>query len=135
MVRFLRLTGFLVILFALWQVASTTFTEKSADDSMCRKELTIRCHKQGSIVSVPQYPYFPEAELAGSVTQPQLLTFLRVQRSMFTECAYSLKDRMDLLVQCIATLCLHSEKLHHTTYYRCQPMCEYYVFALRRILI
>ena len=45
-------------------------------------------------------------------------------------------DWIDKLAQRAAVLSLHREKLYDATaYYRCQPVCEYYIFTLRRILI
>ena len=47
-----------------------------------------------------------------------------------------LKGWVDKIAQREAVLSLHREKLFDATaYYRCQPVCEYYIFALRRILI
>ena len=46
------------------------------------------------------------------------------------------QDWIDKLAQRAAVLSLHREKLYDATaYYRCQPVCEYYIFTLRRILI
>lgn len=60
----------------------------------------------------------------------------RIQRSYITEYIFSLKDWVDKLAQREAVLSLHREKLYDATaYYRCQPVCEYYIFTLRRILI
>lgn len=81
-------------------------------------------------------PYLPVAELASNNGHVQSLTMSRIQRSYITEYIFSLKDWVDKLAQREAVLSLHREKLYDATaYYRCQPVCEYYIFTLRRILI
>ena len=46
------------------------------------------------------------------------------------------KRQVDKLARREAVLSLHKEKLYDSTaYYGCKPVCEYYIFTLRRILI
>lgn len=138
MAKFLRFIGFLVLAFALWQTASDTFIGRTIDEGKCVNEkATVIYHQQKeTCIAVPQLPYLPEAELAGFSGQSQLLTFLRIQRSSATDCIFSLKDWVNMLSKREAVLTLHREKLYDATaYYRCNPVCEYYIFALRRILI
>lgn len=143
MARFLRFIGFLVLALALWQTASDTFIGRPIDDGKCVNEkcvnekATVIYHQQKeTCIAVPQLPYLPEAELAGFSGQSQLLTFLRIQRSSALDCIFSLKGWVNMLSQREAVLTLHREKLYDATaYYRCNPVCEYYIFALRRILI
>ena len=53
-----------------------------------------------------------------------------------TDAYIAMPQLPDKLAQRAAVLSLHREKLYDATaYYRCQPVCEYYIFTLRRILI
>ena len=138
MAKYLRFIGFLILALALWQTASGTFIDKTVDEgkSMDTKSAAMFHQQSESYIAVPQFPYLPEAELAGGIGQSQLLNFLRVQRSFAIEYVFSLKDWVDMLAQRDAVLSLHREKLYDTSaYYRCHPVCEYYIFTLRRILI
>ncbi len=138
MAKYLRFIGFLVLALALWQTASDTFIGKTVDagSRMDIKTIAIYHQQDETCIAVPQLPYLPEAELAGGIGQSQLLNFLRVQRSLAIEYIFSLKDWEDMLAQRAAVLSLHREKLYDTSaYYRCNPVCEYYIFTLRRILI
>lgn len=136
MAKFLRLIGFLVLVLSLWQTASDTFADREADAGKPMSENVAVYQQEGTCVSAPQLPYLPDAELAGMSGQSQLLSFSRVQRFITTEYIFSLKDWVDKLAQREAVLSLHREKLYDSTaYYRCQPVCEYYIFTLRRIII
>lgn len=138
MAKFLRFIGFLVLALALWQTASGTFAGRKADvgEGMVENGVAVYHQEEEACVSVPQLPYLPDAELAGMSGQSQLLSFSRVQRFITTEYIISLKDWVDKLARCEAVLSLHREKLYDATaYYRCQPVCEYYIFTLRRIII
>ena len=114
----------MVLALALWQTVSDTFANKAASGGNVVSENTIAVHEQ------------PDAELAGMGGQLHSLTYSRIQRISTTEYIFSLKDWIDKLAQRAAVLSLHREKLYDATaYYRCQPVCEYYIFTLRRILI
>ena len=109
----------MVLALALWQTVSDTFANKAASGGNVVSENTIAVH-----------------ELAGRGGQLHSLTYSRIQRISTTEYIFSLKDWIDKLAQRAAVLSLHREKLYDATaYYRCQPVCEYYIFTLRRILI
>lgn len=138
MAKIVRFIGFLVLALALWQTASNTFIGETIDGGKCLNEkVTVMYHQQeAACITAPQLPYLPDAELAGFALQSHLLNSLRVQRFSSMECVFSLKDWVDMLAQRAAILSLHNEKLYDTTtYYRCHPACEYYIFTLRRILI
>ena len=124
MAEFLRFIGFMVLALALWQTVSDTFANKAASGGNVVSENTIAVHEQtDAYIAMPQLPYLPDAELAGMGGQLHSLTYSRIQR-------------IDKLAQRAAVLSLHREKLYDATaYYRCQPVCEYYIFTLRRILI
>lgn len=135
--KIVKFIGFMVLAFALWQTGSNTFTAKAVDAGQAMDEKSEIIHQQSSAcITTPQLPYLPEAELAGTGGQSQLSNYSRIQRLFTTEYIFSLKDCIDRLTLREAALSLHREKLYDATaYYRCQPVCEYYIFTLRRILI
>lgn len=92
--------------------------------------------RQGSYISAPKLPYISDAEIASSGGTSQLLTFSRAQRLYTSEYILSLKDVVERIAHREDALSLHREKLFDTSaFYRCSPASEYYVFALRRIII
>ena len=124
--RYLKFIGFLVLAFIVWQTSGAAFADGSsagAEESMDIRTVPVAAHHQEeACFTSPRLPYLPVAELASNNGHVQLLTMSRIQRSYIT--------------QREAVLSLHREKLFDATaYYRCQPVCEYYIFALRRILI
>lgn len=137
MAKFLRFIGFMVLALALWQTAGDTFADEAVSGGDVVNEQSIAVYKQsGSYIAMPQLPYLPDAELAGIGGQLRSLTYSRIQRISTTEYIFSLKDWIDKLAQREAVLSLHREKLYDATAcYRCQPVCQYYIFTLRRILI
>lgn len=138
MAKYLRFIGFLVLALALWQTASNMFIGKPIDEG---KRMDVNCtamyqQQEEAYNAVSKLPYLPEAEMAGGIGQSQLLNFLRVQRSFAIENVFSLQDWVDMLARRDAISSLHREKLYDTSaYYLCHPVCEYYIFTLRRILI
>ncbi len=153
MAKLLRIIGLLVLVFALWQVAGDTFIGETVgvgkavaekiikkntanEKTVNEKAVTVYYQQENSCIATPQLPYLPDAELAGTGGQSHLLTISRLQRSSTTEYIFSLREWIDKVAQRAAALSLHREKLYDATaYYRCQPVCEYYIFTLRRILI
>ena len=139
----------MVLALALWQTVSDTFANKAVSGGNVVSEnhaeliyvvhfgQNVAGHEQtDAYIAMPQLPYLPDAELAGMGGQLHSLTYSRIQRISTTEYIFSLKDWIDKLAQRAAVLSLHREKLYDATaYYRCQPVCEYYIFTLRRILI
>lgn len=92
--------------------------------------------RQGSYISAPKLPYISDAEIASSGGTSQLLTFSRAQRLYTSEYILLLKDVVERIAHREDALSLHREKLFDTSaFYRCSPASEYYVFALRRIII
>lgn len=139
MARFLKIIGLLVLTFAFWQTLSNLFIGTNLineDKSVDIHAVAVKHQADEACFSSPQLPYLPDAELASSNGHIQLLTFPRVQRSYIVEYLFSLRDCGEKLAQREATLALHKEKLFDTTtYYRCHPVCKYYVYTLRRIII
>lgn len=138
MAKYLKIIGFLLLTFALWQVGNVT-----ADNTSVRLESAVdipaasaEYAQEEACFTNPQLPYLPDAELASAGGHIQWLTPSRVQRSNTIQYLFSLKDRVEKLARHEAALSLHREKLYDAAaHYRCQPVCEYYIFTLRRILI
>ena len=97
----------------------------------------VAAHEQtDACLVMPQLPYLPDAELAGMGGHVHSLTILPYPAFFYYGIYLFIKGLGDKLAQREAVLSLHREKLFDATaYYRCQPVCEYYIFALRRILI
>ena len=84
----------------------------------------------------PQLPYLPVAELASNSGHLHSLAMSRIQRSYTAEYIFSLKDWVDKLARAKRfCLCIKRSFYDSTAYYGCKPVCEYYIFTLRRILI
>ena len=136
--KYLKIIGLLALALVLWQTSSAAFTVTpvSVGESVDIQAVAVSHHQDETCFTSPQLPYLPVAELASSRSHMQLLTMSRIQRSYISEYIFSLKDWVDKLAQREAVLSLNREKLFDATaYYRCQPVCEYYIFTLRRILI
>ncbi len=139
MSRYLKIVGILVLALTVWQTSNAIFTVGStvsvADTADIQARAAAHCQDEVCFTA-PQLPYLPVAELASNNGHVQLLAMSRIQRYYITEYIFSLKDRVSELARREAVLSLHREKLFNATaYYRCQPVCEYYIYALRRILI
>lgn len=139
MAKYIKFIVLLVLTLALWQTAGNTFIGSTSIDeekSVDIQAVTTNHQQNDACFTTPQLPYLPDAELAGTSSHTQLLSFSRIQRATTTEYIFSLKDWVDKIAQYQAILSLHREKLFDATaYYRCHPVCEYYIFALRHILI
>lgn len=136
MAAYLRFIGFLVLALALWQTASDAFVGATTSAGHAVNETVSVCGHADTVITTPQLPYLPDAELAGTSMQIQLLGHARVQRLCAAEYLFTLKGWMMQLSQREASLSLHREKLYDATAHRrCQPVCEYFIFTLKRILI
>lgn len=133
-----------MLLTALWGCMSDTFTAKVVEASRVASQSVVEEEGtfpqtdawQGCYISTPRSPYVADAELASTGGHIQLLTSSRVQRLYTTEYFLSLKGILEQRAQCEGALSLHRSKLFDSSaFYRCSPVSEYYVFALRRIII
>ena len=122
--RYLKIIGLLVLALALWQTSGTVPTSDggvSTGDSTDIQAVTAAHSQDGTCFTSPHL---------------HSLAMSRIQRSYTAEYIFSLKDWVDKLARREAVLSLHKEKLYDSTaYYGCKPVCEYYIFTLRRILI
>ena len=113
---------------ALHSVANDYFAEKQAEQDIYMAMSAMKGDTHET-VSSPQTPYFPDAELAG-------IAMSRIQRIQAAESIFSLKALAQRLADRDAVLSQHWGKLYETTTsYCCHPVSEYYVFALRRIIV
>lgn len=156
MVKFVKLILILVLTSAFYGSVSDAFTVLAVDQTgivssegldnksgatahsilATEQDVQKSIDRQGSYISAPKLPYISDAEIASSGGTSQLLTFSRAQRLYTSEYILSLKDVVERIAHREDALSLHREKLFDTSaFYRCSPASEYYVFALRRIII
>lgn len=145
MVKFLKLILFLLLSAILggsisdepvaWTAGDNTFAyqETMVEEEGMRVKVIVSSE---SYVSASQLPYMSDAEIENLGGAIQLLTFLRVQRSYTTEFLLSLKDVLIRMARRAGALLSQRLKLFDiSTFGQFRPTCEYYVFALRRIII
>lgn len=122
---------------ALYAAANEVSAMKSAGETVHAVVLPIQNEDvQATTLSAVQLPYFPDAELAGIGIQFQQVTMSRLQRINVLEYIFSLKSLSQKLADRDAALSQHKGRLYDTTTcYNCHPASEYYVFALRRIIV
>lgn len=138
MAKFVRLIGFMILALAFYQLAGEQFVAEAADVECCvaGDEQSVVLQEDGENFTIPRWPCLPDAELAGVSAQPHTLAHLRTQRTHAVEYIFSLKDCVYRLSQYKAVLTRHRSKLYDATaYHPINPVCEYFVFTLRRILI
>lgn len=120
---------------ALYAAANEVSAMKNADE---KAHMVLPVQNEGvqATLSAVQLPYFPDAELAGTGMQIQQITTSRLQRINVLEYIFSLKSLSQKLADRDAVLSQHRCRLYDTTTsYYCHPASEYYVFALRRIIV
>ena len=131
MAKFVKVILFLLLTVTLHGVAGNVFTGKAVEQGKYAVTYSMSQHEQ---ISEPEFPCSPVAELNNLQSYQSSVT--RVQRVQLGEYFSTLKN----LLQCCAdyenSLSQHLGKIYNTTIsYYCQPSSEYYVFALRRIII
>lgn len=116
---------------AIHCVADNIFTDKQVEGQECIMSYTVEPQK----VSSAQLPYLPEGELTNGCQSHQTITS-RIQRISLLEYFISLKTLVHKQSLIEGALAQHQGRIYDsTTSCFCHPACEYYVFALRRILI
>lgn len=131
MAKCVKVILFLLLTVALHGIASNVFTEKVE-----QKEYTavLPVERQAEL-GVPEFPYLPVAELISNSSFHQITT-TRVQRVQTGEYFFSLKSVLQNYASRENSLSQHWGRIYNTTTsYYCQPASEYYVFALRHIII
>lgn len=136
MAKFVKMILFLLFAVALHCVASDFFAEKSVKEECRAAVLSLEHGVSETAVARVQSPQFPVAELAGGGIQTQQVVTSRIQRIHATQYILSLKSLGQKLVDCEAALSQNRQRLYdNTTSYCCHPVNDYYVFALRRIIV
>lgn len=134
--KFIKVILCLLFAIAIYATANEVSARNGADGET-HTSLTIQ--NEGTIRTVltsARPPYLPEAELAGTGMQMQQITFSRLQRISALEYLFSLKGLSQRLSDRDAMLSQHQSRLYATTTdYGCHPVSDYYVFALRRIIV
>lgn len=103
-------------------------------DAIC--VMTLDQTTSGSVIGVDEPPYLPEAELLNNCALTYQITMSRIQRVNVAEYVLSLKGLVQTLANRVAALSQHFGRIYDTTTsYYCHPSSNYYVFALRRIII
>ena len=133
MAKFVKMILFLLFSVAFYSMVNDFSAAKVEEDAHA---VTAMGGGQGSIVASAQTPFLPEAELVGSHSLIHQITMSRVQRINVIEYSLSMKGVLRNLADREASLSQHQGRIYDTTTsYYCHPSSQYYVFALRRILI
>lgn len=131
MAKFIKIILFLLLVVTLHGIAGNVFIKELVEQTENTITYSVKQHGQ---ISVPEYPCSPVAELTN--LQSHHISVTRIQRVQLGEYFTTLKN----LLQCCAerdnSLSQHWGRIYDTTTsYYCQPSSEYYVFALRHIII
>lgn len=131
MARFVKVILFLLLAVVLYGMTNNHFTREQVKPIQCNVTYSDKQHGE---INAPVTPCLPEAELINM--QSHQLSVTRLQRLHISEHLFSLRN---LLFSCSNRDNSLSQQLckiyNTTTSYFCQPSSEYYVFALRRIII
>lgn len=131
MAKYIKIIMFLLLTFVLHGVVSNVFTDSQVETQEHAIPLSMKLPQQ---ISTPDYPCTPVAELTNLQGQQQSVS--RIQRVQLGEYFSSLKNALQCCAYCENSLSQHLRRIYNTTTsYDCQPSSEYYVFALRRIII
>ncbi|WP_455584805.1 hypothetical protein [Bacteroides sp.] len=131
MAKFIKVILFLLFAVALHCVANNLFAEKPAET----QEHAFVYNVDSQEVSNVQLPYLPEGELSSAAQSHQIVT-TRIQRISLLKYSMSLKALTQKQSLRETALAQHWGHIYDTTTsYHCYPASEYYVFALRRIII
>lgn len=131
MAKFVKVILFLLLTVALHAISSNTFTIKEV--KLFDRADTYALKQQGQI-NAPESPLTPVAELTN--LQSHSVPVTRFQRVQLGEYFSSLKSVLQCWADRDNSLSQHWRRLYATTTsYNCQPSSEYYVFALRHIII
>lgn len=134
MVRFVKVILFLLFAVSLHVIVDNFFTLNDVDKKVYTVATEGEFEEHGNI-GAPQLPYWPEAEIVTGL-QTQQVSISRIQRMHITEYFLSLKNMVQRVADREASLSQHLGKIYATTTsYFCNPASDYYVFALRHIII
>lgn len=133
MAKFVKVILFLLLTIALHGIASNVFTFKEVK-TLGHVDSGAYALKQQGQITAPESPFTPVAELTNLQSHPVPVT--RIQRVQLGEYFFSLKCALQCWANRDNSLSQHWRRIYTTTTsYYCQPSSEYYVFALRHIII
>lgn len=144
MAKYMKLLLLLILTTAFWGNVSDALTAKAVDATGLfaqsgleeDENMWSNISQKGYYIPAPQLPYLSDAELTSSAGHTQLLTSSRAQRFYISEYILSMKDVVERMAHREGALSHQRSKLFDSTaFYRCHPVCEYYVFTLRKIII
>lgn len=137
MAHFLRYIGILILVLAIGQRAGEALDSSLSDAVSCvQMEQVAFQQEESERFTMPQWPCLPDAELAGANGCPQLMGSSRMQRSAVMEYLFFLKERVGELARYEAVRSQYQGKIYESVpSHFCSPVCDYYIFTLRRILI
>lgn len=129
--KYVKLILFLLLTTALHGASGNFFTEQVEHQE---NAVTLPFAKQDR-VGMLEYPCLPIAELNSHLQTHQMST-TRMQRVQLVEYFFSLKNVLRSCANRESSLSQHWGRIYKTTIsFCCHPVSEYYVFALRRIII
>lgn len=132
MAKFVKTILFLLFAVTLYVVMGNFFikNEVKAYTVAIKEEI-----QEYENIGIPQSPCWPEAEIATGL-QSQQVSMSRIQRMHMMEYSLSLKNIMQCVADRDASLFQHQGRIYSTTTScYCNPVSNYYVFALRHIII
>lgn len=134
MAKFVKVILLLLFSVAFYSMANDFSTAKVEQDT--HVVTVMDSGGQENLIACSQLPYLPEAELVNCCSLMHQVNMSRVQRVNVIEYSISLKGVLQSLACREASLSQHWGRIYDTTTsYNCHPSSQYYVFALRRIII
>lgn len=131
MAKFVKVILFLLLTIVFQGLSGNLFIEKPVKLSSLDSTYSMEQHGQ---IDAPGLPDVPVAELNNLQSRPPFVT--RIQRVQLGEYFTTIRNLLQCCADCVNSLSLHKCRLYNTTVsYHCQPSSEYYVFALRHIII
>lgn len=127
-----------ILLFACYSLSETTSVSsassvEASNDVMSsvQKEANSKLLCQAASFEVSHF-----AEFGGLFTSSSYSSFLRLQRNHYSEIYCALRfilNRLSLRFIDLSNIQLNL--CSFSSFFHCQPVCKYYIFTLRRILI
>lgn len=131
MAKFVKVILLLLFVVALYGVADDVSAIQAEHQTHA---ITSDRMTHESVVSQSDFSFLPEAELFGGSVPSHHVAMSRVQRAHQMQYSLSLKAFVQQIAKYAEVLSQHQGRIYTTTTY-CHPASQYYVFALRRIII
>ena len=135
MMKFIKVILCLLFAVVLYAAASEISAKEYADAD-AYATLPVQNKELQATITAVKFPYSPDAELAGAGMTAYQISLSRIQRINMLDYVFSVKSISQKLADRDAVLSQHQCRLYDsTTSYCCHPASEYYVFALRHIIV